>query len=236
LVELISSTVITTSYYSFGIIARIILSDVTLYCKLQTNVVLIIWDIISTSNLFHFDAIYLLLVTSSNACVYSVSSNGFSVNSVTYSGCLVTCNVWKDTCNVMSNPFVSLVSCPWLLSYLLIILSYLIACISSSSICISSNCICIYVWMYVIGGYSFNFIIRDVIREYTSTYVILIGMLFMIFCSLVLSESLFFIAFFWSSFHATCSLVWSQEGLYLPDPSELSFVNCVLLSNSGLSL
>merc|ERR1712167_206194 len=37
---------------------------------------------------------------------------------------------------------------------------------------------------------------RDSIREYTSTYEILIGMFFMAYCVLVLSESLFFITFF----------------------------------------
>jgi cytochrome c oxidase subunit 3 len=77
---------------------------------------------------------------------------------------------------------------------------------------------------------------RDSIREYTSTYEILIGMFFMAYCVLVLSESLFFITFFWSSFHASCSSVWSQVGLYLSDPSELTSTNTVLLSNSGLSL
>jgi heme/copper-type cytochrome/quinol oxidase subunit 3 len=56
------------------------------------------------------------------------------------------------------------------------------------------------------------------------------------FYVLILSESLFFITFFWSSFHALCSSMWSLEGIYLSDPSELAFTNTVLLSNSSLSL
>jgi heme/copper-type cytochrome/quinol oxidase subunit 3 len=135
--------------------------------------------------------------------------------------------LWSKGSYVMSNPFIQLILCPWLLPYLIV---------SVISINNMFNTSLLIVWMYVIGGYSFNFWIRDSIREYTSTYEILIGMFFMLFCSLVLSESLFFITFFWSSFHATCSLVWSSEGLYLPDPSELTFTNTVLLSNSGLSL
>lgn len=125
----------------------------------------------------------------------------------------------------MSNTFIQLVHCPWLLPYLIV---SVISVLSFPWYYLYIN--------YIIDFYLLNFWIRDSIREYTSTYEILIGMFFVVFCVLILSESLFFITFFWSSFHTSCSSVWSQEGLYLADPNELTFTNTVLLSNSGLSL
>merc|ERR1712126_278942 len=80
-----------------------------------------------------------------------------------------------------------------------------------------------------------NFWIRDVIREYTKKYEVLIIMLFIVFLVFVFSEALLFLSFFWVSFHATCSPA-AQDGIYVPDPCELTYTNTLLLSNAALSL
>lgn len=56
----------------------------------------------------------------------------------------------------------------------------------------------------------------------------------------VFSEGLLFLSFFWVSFHSSCSpaarsLNWS-DGIYVPDPCELTYTNTLLLSNAALSL
>ena len=127
--------------------------------------------------------------------------------------------------HLMSNTFIQLVHCSWLFPYLIV---SVISILSIPWYYLYIN--------YIINFYLLNFWIRDNIREYTSTYDILIEIFFVVFCILVVSESLFFITFFWSSFHTSCSLIWIIEGLYLSDPNELTFTNTVLLSNSGLSL
>jgi len=154
----------------------------------------------------------------------------------------------------MSNIFIQLVHCPWLLPYLIVsVISllglpwyyphYLFQPYFPRIISILHYHKGSLLWMgfyfyinYIIDFYSIILWFRDSIREYTSTYKSLIIMLSIAFYVLILSESMFFITFFWSSFHASCSSVWSLEGLYLSDPSELAFINTVLLSNSGLSL
>ena len=48
-----------------------------------------------------------------------------------------------------------------------------------------------------------------------------------------------FVSFFWASFHSSCSPslgIWPQEGLYVPDPCELTYANTLLLSNAAISL
>merc|ERR1712241_1061757 len=48
-----------------------------------------------------------------------------------------------------------------------------------------------------------------------------------------------FVSFFWASFHSLSSPTlgaWPGEGLYLPDPCELTFANTLLLSNAAVSL
>merc|ERR1712133_190521 len=65
--------------------------------------------------------------------------------------------------------------------------------------------------------------------------IILIIMLFIVFLVFVFSEALLFLSFFWVSFHATCSPA-AQDGIYVPDPCELTYTNTLLLSNAALSL
>ena len=60
-------------------------------------------------------------------------------------------------------------------------------------------------------------------------------MLFIVFLVFVFSEALLFLSFFWVSFHTTCSPA-AQDGIYVPDPCELTYTNTLLLSNAALSL
>ena len=91
-----------------------------------------------------------------------------------------------------SYPFISLVNCPWLL-FIIILLSYSFMALSG------------FLFIYII--IAINYWIRDVIREYTKKYEVLIIMLFIVFLVFVFSEALLFLSFFWVSFHTTCSRI-----------------------------
>ena len=82
---------------------------------------------------------------------------------------------------------------------------------------------CFFGFLYI------NYWIRDVIREYIKKYEVLIIMLFIVFLIFVFSEGLLFLSFFWVS----CSLNW-PDGIYVPDPCELTYTNTLLLSNAAL--
>jgi len=87
--------------------------------------------------------------------------------------------------------------------------------------------------------FSLHFWIRDLIREFSKKYEILLICLFLLFFIFLASECLLFISFFWASFHSLSSLtlgICPVEGFYLPDPCELSFSNSLLLSNAAVSL
>merc|ERR1712124_210304 len=63
--------------------------------------------------------------------------------------------------------------------------------------------------------------------------------LFIVFFIFIISEALLFISFFWASFHSLSSPsggVWPGEGCYVPDPTELTFANTLLLSNAAVCL
>ena len=67
-------------------------------------------------------------------------------------------------------------------------------------------------------------------------YEILLILLFLVFLIFIISEGLLFISFFWTSFHSLSSPslgIWPNEGLYIPDPCELTFANTLLLSNAA---
>merc|ERR1711976_87521 len=86
---------------------------------------------------------------------------------------------------------------------------------------------------------SFHFWFRDLLREFTKKYEILLLVLFLVFLLFLLSEALLFISFFWASFHSLSSPtlgICPGEGFYLPDPCELTFANTLLLSNAAVSL
>ena len=119
-----------------------------------------------------------------------------------------------------SYPFISLINCPWLL--------FVIILLSSSFMALSG-----FLFIYII--IAINYWIRDVIREYTKKYEVLIIMLFIVFLVFVFSEGLLFLSFFWVFFHSSCSPA-TEDGIYVPDPCELTYTNTLLLSNAALSL
>merc|ERR1712207_4224 len=87
--------------------------------------------------------------------------------------------------------------------------------------------------------YSFHIWSRDLLREFTKKYEILLMVLFLLFGGFLVSEALLFISFFWASFHLLSSPtlgMWPGEAFYLPDPCELTFANTLLLSNAAVSL
>merc|ERR1711904_84384 len=86
---------------------------------------------------------------------------------------------------------------------------------------------------------TFHYWFRDLLRELLKKYEILLMVLFLGFFLFLASEGLFFISFFWASFHSLSSPslgVWPGEAFYVPDPCELTFANTLLLSNAAISL
>merc|ERR1739845_302272 len=86
---------------------------------------------------------------------------------------------------------------------------------------------------------SLHFWFRDLLREFYKKYEVLLIILFLLFFLFLASEALLFISFFWASFHSLSSPslgIWAGEGFYVPDPSELTFANTLLLSNAAVSL
>merc|ERR1712037_351876 len=86
---------------------------------------------------------------------------------------------------------------------------------------------------------SFHFWFRDLLREFTKKYEILLLVCFLVFLIFLVSEGLLFVSFFWTSFSSLSSPTYGicpGEGFYLPDPCELTFANTLLLSNAAISL
>jgi heme/copper-type cytochrome/quinol oxidase subunit 3 len=86
---------------------------------------------------------------------------------------------------------------------------------------------------------SMHYWFRDLVRDLAKKYEILLISLFLVFFIFVASEALLFVSFFWASFHSTLSptlCTYVLEGFYLPDPTELTFANTLLLSNAAVSL
>merc|ERR1712241_1580458 len=87
--------------------------------------------------------------------------------------------------------------------------------------------------------FSLHFWVRDLIREFSKKYEILLICLFLLFFIFLASEGLLFVSFFWASFHSLSSLtlgVSLGEGFYFSDPFELTFANTLLLSNAAVCL
>jgi len=103
--------------------------------------------------------------------------------------------------------------------------------------CVSVCCMLLYVvMMLMLCLVSYNYWIRDSIREYTSTYVTVMILICVSLIWFIASEILFFITMFWWWFQAFCSYVHSLEGVYISDPSSHVYINLIILSNSGISL
>merc|ERR1712032_1363639 len=140
-------------------------------------------------------------------------------------------------------PFSLLINSPWLLIFALCVFFLSISGFSLNcwkGIHFSwSNSLLIFPFFFFGLVLSFHFWFRDLLRELAKKYEILLMVLFPVFFLFLASEALLFVSFFWASFHSLSSPTlgtWPGEGLYLPDPCELTFANTLLLSNAAVSL
>merc|ERR1711944_52366 len=143
---------------------------------------------------------------------------------------------------VASGPFCLLLHTPWPLIFALclfeLFLSFInLYCWKGLHFSWSNSLIFIFIFLGLIFTFHFGF--RDLLRELSKKYEILLICLFLLFFLFLASEALLFISFFWGSFHSLSSPtlgVCFGEGFYLPDPCELTFANTLLLSNAAVSL
>ena len=82
----------------------------------------------------------------------------------------------------------------------------------------------------------FNNWIRDIVRESSKNCSLILMLLAFAFSFFLFSELCFFFSFFWAAFHSTFSPMILFHGLFLPDASQLSYANSLLLSNAAVSL
>jgi len=113
-----------------------------------------------------------------------------------------------------------------------------------------------YMHGYFGGGYAFSFGIisllytmfvwwRDVIRESTfeghHTLTVQTGLRYGVILFIV-SEVMFFLAFFWAFFHSSLApsieigAIWPPRGIAVLDPWEVPFINTIILLTSGASV
>merc|ERR1711881_171641 len=139
------------------------------------------------------------------------------------------------------NPFCLLVNSPWLLVFAslfyLLLMGLNLYCWKGIHFSWSLDILFILVFLGLI--ITLHQLFRDLLREMGKKYEILLMVLFLVFFLFLISEALLFISFFWASFHSLSSPsggVWPGEGFYVPDPTELTFANTLLLSNAAVSL
>merc|ERR1712132_3096 len=163
-------------------------------------------------------------------------------------------SLWSSAVHqeVASGPFCLLVNSPWLLVFALLVfflsLSFFNLCcwkgiyfsnFSSVTPLFFESLDLIFLCLFFGFIISLHFWFRDLLRELNKKYEILLMVLFLVFFLFLASEGLLFVSFFWASFHSLSSLtlgICPLEGFYLPDPSELTFSNTLLLSNAAVSL
>jgi hypothetical protein len=144
--------------------------------------------------------------------------------------------------DVASGPFCLLVNSPWPLVFSISLFFLLLSGISLycwKGIHFSFSLNLIFVFFFLLIITSLHFWFRDLVREFYKKYEILLMVLFLVFFLFLISEALLFISFFWASFHSLSSPsggIWPGEGFYVPDPTELTFANTLLLSNAAVSL
>merc|ERR1711920_327613 len=142
----------------------------------------------------------------------------------------------------MGGPFCLLINSSWLLVFALLNLSLFLSGFNLycwKGIHFSWSLDLIFLCLFFGLIISFHFWFRDLLREVNKKYEILLMVLFLVFFLFLASEALLFASFFWASFHSLSSLtlgICPVEGFYLPDPSELTFANTLLLSNAAVSL
>lgn len=86
---------------------------------------------------------------------------------------------------------------------------------------------------------------RDVVREGTyegqHTYAVQVGLRYGVLL-FIISEVMFFVAFFWAFFHSSLAptveigCVWPPKGIEVLNPWEIPFLNTVILLSSGASV
>merc|ERR1712087_410539 len=143
---------------------------------------------------------------------------------------------------VASDPFCFLINSSWLLVFVLclfflFLVGFNLYCWKGIHFSWSNFLIFLYLFFHLVC--SFHFWFRDLLREYTKKYEVLLLVLFLAFLLFLASEGLLFVSFFWTSFHSLSSPTLGfcpGEGFYLPDPCELTFGNTLLLSNAAISL
>merc|ERR1712167_237349 len=141
---------------------------------------------------------------------------------------------------VASYPFCLLVNSSWLLVFIILLSVFNFYLWKGIHFPMSLYLVCssvFLIWVYLL--IYLNYWFRDLIREYYKKYEVLFMVLFIVFLIFIFSEAMLFVSFFWASFHSSCSPslgIWPQEGLYVPDPCELTYANTLLLSNAAISL
>merc|ERR1712151_1477933 len=150
---------------------------------------------------------------------------------------------WKNYhLEVASDSFCFLINSSWLLVFILYVFSLSLSGFNLycwKGIHFSYNNFLIFLHLFFGLIFSLHFWFRDLLREFTKKYEILLMVLNVVFFLFLASEALLFISFFWASFHSLSSPtlgIWPGEGFYLPDPCELTFANTLLLSNAAVSL
>merc|ERR1711874_444266 len=141
---------------------------------------------------------------------------------------------------VASGPFCFLINSSWLLALVLSVFFLFLSglnlyCWKGIHFSWSLHLILLHLFL----GLVTHFWYRDLLREFYKKYEVLLIILFLLFFLFLASEALLFISFFWASFHSLSSPsggVWPGEGFYVPDPTELTFANTLLLSNAAVSL
>ena len=163
-------------------------------------------------------------------------------------------NYWQQ--EVGSDQFCFIINSPWLYIFTLYIFLYplIYYYYKSMSLFYYSLSISSFYIFYSLSLYIYFFItifsyllllllllllglyLGDLLRELYSKYELYYIVLFLVFFVFILSETLLFVSFFWTSFHSFLSTFIPYSYIFLPSPILLTFTNTILLSNSGLSL
>merc|ERR1712039_1089065 len=111
---------------------------------------------------------------------------------------------------VASGPFCLLVNSPWLLvfalSYFFLSLSgFSLYCWPTHGLHFSWSNSLVFLCLFLIVLLSLHQWFRDLLRELSKKYEILLMVLFLVFFLFLASEALLFISFFWASFHSLSS-------------------------------
>ena len=129
---------------------------------------------------------------------------------------------YRNHFEVASDPFCLLINSSYI--YILSLIFYIIY------ICQSIYFILILVFLIILSWW-----FRDLLRESSKKYEILLIIFFILFILFIFSEALLFISLFWTSFHSFSSIL-LISGFLLPDPCQLTFTNTFLLSCAAISL